>query len=336
MRKKSRRSRPAIYRLSDKVFEQTGYIEGRNVIVEYRWTQGQYDRAPALSVDLVPRQVSVLVANSLPLTLAAKAATTTIPLYPRSSRGGATENQIGCGRLTRTDALMSGTDATQEFGAGECRTLVAASQNPCAVLPYSCPHNKELPMRQFFHSVLTALSIACLAASFGTLSLHPALAQIGSPMQMKQIALTQKQIDDAIASQKDVEAVTQGVPRNAPPNSKVIAKLDGVAKKHGFASFDEYNTVIGNISIVMDGIDPQTKKYIGSDAGLKQQVEEVKANKQMSAANKKKALADLDVSRKFPDPEVQNKGNIDLVIQNYDKIDAALGGQPAELGGQPH
>ncbi len=191
-------------------------------------------------------------------------------------------------------------------------------------------------MRQFFHSVPTALSIACFAASFGTLSLHPALAQIGSPMQMKQIALTQKQIDDAIASQKDVEAVTQGVPRNAPPNSKVIAKLDGVAKKHGFAGFDEYNTVIGNISIVMDGIDPQTKKYIGSDAGLKQQVEEVKANKQMSAANKKKALADLDVSRKFPDPEVQNKGNIDLVIQNYDKIDAALGGQPVELGGQPH
>ena len=54
----------------------------------------------------------------------------------------------------------------------------------------------------------------------------------------------------------------------------MIAKLDGVAKKHGFASFDEYNTVIGNISIVMDGIDPQTKKYIGSDAGLKQQVGE--------------------------------------------------------------
>src|SRR5271167_5182715 len=103
--------------------------------------------------------------------------------------------------------------------------------------PIVAPHHKELPMRQFFRSILTALSIACLAASFGTLSLYPALAQIGSPMQMKQIALTQKQIDDAIASQKDVEAVTQGVPRNAPPNSKVIAKLDGVAKKHGFASF---------------------------------------------------------------------------------------------------
>ena len=182
-------------------------------------------------------------------------------------------------------------------------------------------------MRQFFRSILTALSIACLAALFGTLSLHPALAQIGNPLQMKQIALTQKQIDDVLASQKEMDAITQKLRRNVPPNSKVIAKLDGVAKKHDFASFDEYNTVIDNISIVMDGIDPQTKKYIGADAGLQQQVEEVKANKQMSAADKRKALADLDVSAKFKDPEVQNKGNIDLVIQNYDKIDAALNEQ---------
>jgi len=183
-------------------------------------------------------------------------------------------------------------------------------------------------MRQFFRSILTASSIACLAASFGTLPLHPALAQIGSPLQLKQIALTQQQIDDVLASQKEMEAITHKLPRNAPPSAQVIAKLDGVAKKHDFASFDEYNTVIGNISIVMDGIDPQTKKYIGSDAGLKQQVEEVKADKQMSAAVKKKALADLAFAGKFKDPEIQNTGNIDLVIQNYDKIDAGLGGQP--------
>jgi hypothetical protein len=183
-------------------------------------------------------------------------------------------------------------------------------------------------MRRFFRSILTALSIACLAALFGTLSPHPALAQIGNPAQLKQIALTQKQIDDVLASQKEMDAVTQKLPRNAPPNSKAMAQMDGVAKKYGFASFDEYNTVIGNISIVMDGIDPQTKKYIGSDAGLAQQVEEVKANKKMSAADKKKALADLDFATKFKDPEVQNTGNIDLVIQNYDKIDSALGGQP--------
>jgi hypothetical protein len=193
---------------------------------------------------------------------------------------------------------------------------------------YSRPHHKELPMRQFFRSILTALSIACLAASFGTLSLHPALAQIGNPQELKQIALTQKQIDDVLASQKDMDAITHKLRRNAPPSSQVMAKLDDVAKKHDFASYDEYNTVIGNISIVMDGIDPQNKKYIGSEAGLKQQVEEVKTSKKMSAADKKKALAELNFALKFKDPEVQNKGNIDLVIQNYDKIDAELGGQP--------
>ena len=81
-------------------------------------------------------------------------------------------------------------------------------------------------MRQFFRSIITALSIACLAASFGTLSLHSALAQIGSPQQFKQIVLTQKQIDDVFASQKEMNAITQKLRRNAPPSSKVIAKLD--------------------------------------------------------------------------------------------------------------
>jgi hypothetical protein len=192
------------------------------------------------------------------------------------------------------------------------------------------PHHKELPMRQFFRSVLTALSIACLAASFGALLLYPVLAQTGGPPQLKQIALTQKQIDDVLASQKEIDAITQKLPQNAPPNSNAIAKLDGIAKKHGFASYDEYNTVIGNISLVMDGIDPQTKKYIGSDAALKQQIEQVKANKQMSAADKKQALANLNMALKAGEPAIQNKGNIDLLIANYDKIDAALGEQ------QPH
>jgi hypothetical protein len=144
--------------------------------------------------------------------------------------------------------------------------------------PTVAPHHKELAMRQFFCSILTALSIACLAASFGSLSLRPALAQAGGPPQLKQIALTQQQIDDVLASQKEIDAITQKLPQNAPPNSKAIGQLDGIAKKHGFASYDEYNTVIGNISLVMDGIDPQAKKYIGSDAALKQQIEQVKAN----------------------------------------------------------
>jgi putative ABC transport system substrate-binding protein len=59
---------------------ETGYVEGQNVAVEFHYAEGQYDRVPALTADLVARQVSVMVVISLPIARAAKAATTTIPI----------------------------------------------------------------------------------------------------------------------------------------------------------------------------------------------------------------------------------------------------------------
>ena len=204
-------------------------------------------------------------------------------------------------------------------------------------------------MREIVRPVCVALSVASLAVSTAALSNSGALAQASKQQQMapaakqpaqaapapqqeqqlppiKQVALTDKQIDSALAASKEMDPITAKLSQDSKPDPKILAQLEGIAKKNGFASSDDYNNVVDNISLVLGGFDPKTKKYVGPEAVLKAQIAEVQADKKMSAKDKKDALADLNEALKSPPPAVENKGNIDLVTKNYDKLMEAFGG----------
>ena len=192
-------------------------------------------------------------------------------------------------------------------------------------------------MRDTVRPVVAALGIAGLAAAMSLAASEGAFAQAKQqrprrsrprrpaappPQQpaLKQIALTEKQIEGVLAAQKEMDPITEKIPDNAKPDPKVDAQLEGIAKKNGFASYDDYNNVVDNISLVLGGIDPATKKYVGAEAVIKAQIAQVQADKKMSAKDKKEALADLNEALKQPPPAIENKGNIDLVIKYYDKL----------------
>src|SRR3954465_3840389 len=206
-------------------------------------------------------------------------------------------------------------------------------------------------MREIFRPAVCALSVACLALAMSAVSNTDAMAQAkqAPPKQsapahaapppaaeapaVKQIALTEKQIEGVLAASKDVDAITDKIPDNAKPDPKAAPQLHARAtitprapgKKNGFASYDQYNPVVDNISLVLGGFDPATKKYVGADTVLKAQIAQIQADKKMPAKDKKEALADLNEALKTPPPAIENKGNIDLVAKYYDKLAEALG-----------
>jgi len=164
---------------------------------------------------------------------------------------------------------------------------------------------------------------ACLVFAVAASALLDTGAVAQEPI--RQVDLTEKQVQGFIAAQKPMTDVTekmQGGPSDKP-DPKIQADLDAIAKKTGFKDLAEYDDVAATISMVMAGIDPDTKQFTPADAAIRQQIADVEADKSMPADEKKQMLDDLRESLKFAEP-IRNPTNIDLVKKYYDKIDAAL------------
>src|SRR5437762_10030648 len=115
--------------------------------------------------------------------------------------------------------------------------------------------------------------------------------------EVKQIKLTEKHIKGFMAAYEDMAKLYESA--NPEPDPKVEAQAEAVAKKNGFASLDEYDDVSFNISMIMYGIDPQTKKFTEPPEQIKKEIAALKADKSISEEEKKEDdLAQLEAAHK--------------------------------------
>jgi soluble cytochrome b562 len=175
-------------------------------------------------------------------------------------------------------------------------------------------------MRSMLHAMFAALAAVAL------IQFSPA-ASAQSPVQpvVKQIKLTEKQVQGFIAAQKEMTAILekiQGATADQLP-PKLQADLEAAAKKHGFKDFADYDTVVDNITMVMAGIDPQTKRFTEPAILLQKDIDALTADKTVPADEKKQMLEEMKEALKTLVP-IQFPSNIELVVKYYDKIDAAL------------
>jgi hypothetical protein len=102
-----------------------------------------------------------------------------------------------------------------------------------------------------------------------------------------------------------------------------MEQLEAVAKKYNFANFDEFDDVDENIGLIMSGIDPDTKNYVGPDAVIKKEIASIDSEK-LPPKDKAGQLDELQSELKSPPDPVKFPANIDLVVKNYDKLNAAM------------
>lgn len=146
---------------------RSGYVEGRNVAIEFRWAEGKYDRMPALAEDLVRRQVYVIAGIPLPAARAAKAATTTIPIIFVDGGDPVEDGLVASG--TRPSGNLTGvTVFNPELGVKRLELLhelVPKAAGICILANPNNPNGRRQTKDALDAAQMKALQLQVLAAS---------------------------------------------------------------------------------------------------------------------------------------------------------------------------
>jgi putative ABC transport system substrate-binding protein len=197
--------------------KETGYVEGQNVEVEYRWADNQLDRLSALATDLVRRRVAVVVASNAPAALAAKAATTTIPIV--FTTGG---DPVALGlvaSLNRPGANVTGT------------AILTAELGP-----------KRLQLLRELMPNAAVFGVLADPAARNTQSIIPDLQAASRTLGLQLVVLnarTDRDLEAAFAnfSQQHVGAVLVGI---STFYSRHLEQLAALAARHALPAIYQY------------------------------------------------------------------------------------------------
>ena len=141
---------------------------------------------------------------------------------------------------------------------------------------------------------------------------------VATAQEMRQIKLTEKHVQGFMAVSEDMAKLYDGANPDKP-DPKREAQAEALVKKNGFASLAEYDNVSMNISMIMSGIDQQTKKFTEPPEQIKKDIAALKSDKSVPELQKKEDLAQLEAALKEAKP-IQFKENIALVLKYFDKL----------------
>jgi hypothetical protein len=169
--------------------------------------------------------------------------------------------------------------------------------------------------------------LGVLVSALFALTLFP--PSVATAQEVKQIKLNEKHMQGFIAVSEDMAKLSDGANQDKL-DAELEAQAEALVKRNGFANLAEFDDVSTNISMIMSGIDPQTKKFTELPEQIKQQIAAVKADKSVPEAQTREDLAQLEAALKDTKP-IQFKENIALVLKHFDKLSELMAEQgPAD------